>query len=459
MPFFRIRTTIYCLVFLFALSGCKKEDAPSTNDSSEEFPGGATTIKGVFSSLFEQPSANLNSEDLEKHNDGDANFESNFVTSPAIVNAGLGPVFNHLSCISCHARNGKSPQPFSGADLKGLLIRISIPGADVHGGPLEVPGFGGQLQQKAVSGAVPEASVQITFEETTHYFADGIPYTLRKPIYSIQNPYMTFPANAMLSPRIGQTVIGLGLLEAITEVDILTREDIMDADGDGISGKANRVWDPVAQQMALGRFGWKAGAPSLLVQAAAALHQDMGITSWIFPQESSAGQTQADGLSDDPEVDSTFLENVTFYTQSLAVPARRNFNDADVLRGKELFFKIGCDKCHRQKFVTGTVTNTFLSNQLIYPYTDMLLHDMGDGLADNRPDFKADGKEWRTPPLWGIGLTPLINGHTNFLHDGRARSLIEAIMWHGGEAESQKLKVQQLNKKEREQLVKFVGSL
>lgn len=442
---------------IFLLLSCKKEEI--TNDASEEFPGGATTYDNIFSGSFEQPSSNLNTAEFTQHTVGDAHFSANFVTSPAIRNQGLGPIFNHISCVVCHPKNGKSPQPFSGDDLKGLLFRISVPGTDIHGGPANAPGFGTQLQNKANVGKEAEAGVHISFTETNYSFEDGTSYSLRKPSYTLINPYIALPANLLVSPRLGQQVIGLGLLEAINERDLLAQEDISDANGDGISGKANKVWNPVSNRTEVGRFGWKAGNPTLLLQAAGALNQDIGVTSHIFPSENSFGQSQYDGLNDEPEVDSQQLADLAFYTQTLAVPKRRDFNNGDVLSGKQLFFKIGCGKCHTQKYITGTGATPSVSNQTIYPYTDLLLHDMGPELADNRPDFLASGTEWRTPPLWGIGLTPLVNGHSNLLHDGRARNILEAIMWHGGEAESQKIKVTKLSQKEREQLVLFVGSL
>ena len=448
---------VVCFILIIGLFSCKKEET-NINEAAEEFPGGSTTYNNIFSGSFEQPSSNLDAAGIAEHAAGDAAFGNKFVTSPATINPGLGPVFNHVSCESCHPKNGKSPQPFSGDDLKGLLFRISIPGTNIHGEPLDVPGFGTQLQTKANVGKDAEANVQITFTETNYTFDDGTSYSLRKPIYTLTNPYIAMPATVLVSPRIGQQVIGLGLLEAIKESDLLANEDIADANGDGISGKANRVWNTILQQTQVGRFGWKAGNPTLLLQAASALHQDIGISSYIFPSESSFGQTQYDGLNDDPEVDSQLVADMVFYTQSLAVPKRRDFNDASANNGKQIFFKVGCNKCHSQKYTTTSV-NGFLNNQTIYPYTDLLLHDMGSDLTDGRPDFLATGNEWRTPPLWGIGLTELVNGHTNFLHDGRARSILEAIMWHGGEAESQKLQVKKLSKKERDDLVKFVGSL
>ncbi len=449
---------VVCFILIIGLFSCKKEET-NINEAAEEFPGGSTTYNNIYSGSFEQPSSNLDAAGIAEHTAGDAAFGNKFVTSPATINPGLGPVFNHVSCESCHPKNGKSPQPFSGDDLKGLLFRISIPGTNIHGEPLDVPGFGIQLQTKANVGKDAEANVQITFTETNYTFDDGTSYSLRKPIYTLTNPYIALPATVLVSPRIGQQVIGLGLLEAIKESDLLANEDIADANGDGISGKANRVWNTILQQTQVGRFGWKAGNPSLLLQAASALHQDIGITSYLFPSESSFGQTQYDGLNDENEVDSQSVIDLTFYTQSLAVPIRRNYNETSTNSGKQIFFKIGCNKCHTQKYTTGSNAIASLSNQIIYPYTDLLLHDMGSDLTDGRPDFLATGNEWRTPPLWGIGLTELVNGHTNFLHDGRARSILEAIMWHSGEAESQKLQVKKLTKSERNDLVKFVGSL
>lgn len=447
----------FLITMLFCYS-CSKEEK-LTNKVSEEFPGGETTYPNIFSGAFQQPAPNLSSAELIQHDAGDANFSAIFIESPAIKNFGLGSIFNQNSCISCHVKDGRSPQPFSGDDLKGLLFRLSIPGADAHGGPLDVPGFGGQLQNKAVVGTPAEAKVQLSFSETNFTFEDGTPYTLRKPIYTLVAPYIPFPASVMVSPRIGSQVYGLGLLEAIRESDILANEDIADINGDGISGKANKVWNPLSKNIELGRFGWKANVSKLIIQVAGALNQDMGLTSFVFPQESSFYQSQYDGRSDDPEVDSQFVADLTFYTQTLAVPKRRDFNNSSVLKGKQVFMKIGCNKCHTPSYVTGTGISPALNNQTIYPYTDLLLHDMGADLADNRPDFLANGNEWRTPPLWGIGLFPLINGHSNLLHDGRARNVLEAIMWHGGEAEQQKQKVKKLSATEREDLLKFINSL
>jgi CxxC motif-containing protein (DUF1111 family) len=255
-------------------------------------------------------------------------------------------------------------------------------------------------------------------------------------------------------------VFGLGLIELIPENYILQNQDINDANNDGISGKANYVFDMVSGTTKLGRFGWKANTATILEQCAGAYNGDMGITNYIFPTETGFGQSNgSDGLADDPEISPEILQNVAFYCQTLAVPAPRNQNQDNIRKGAKIFEQIACAKCHIPKMQTGFSTITALSNQIIFPYSDMLLHDMGEGLADNRPDFLANGNEWKTRPLWGIGLTNVVNNHTHFLHDGRAKNLTEAILWHGGEAENSKLKFKQLSTTDRENLLAFLNSL
>jgi CxxC motif-containing protein (DUF1111 family) len=276
----------------------------------------------------------------------------------------------------------------------------------------------------------------------------------------MSDAYMPLPSDVMYSPRIAPPVFGLGLLEGISESDILALADPADANGDGISGKANYSYDISKQRITLGRFGWKAATPSVLQQTAGAYHQDMGITSYLFPNESSAGQSNNNDLVPEKEISDSLLEAVAHYVRTLAVPARRGVNDPEVMHGKQLFNSIGCASCHTPSFTTSTnMAFAEISNQRIFPYTDMLLHDMGEGLADNRPDHLADGYEWRTAPLWGIGLTAVVNGHNNYMHDGRARSFEEAILWHGGEGEASKNAFVNLNAEDREALVAFLFSL
>jgi CxxC motif-containing protein (DUF1111 family) len=317
-----------------------------------------------------------------------------------------------------------------------------------------------QLQDVAVFGKQPEARINISYTETEFSFPDGEKVNLRQPEYTLYNPYYPMPAAYYLSPRLAPPVFGLGLIEAIPESTILSYSDEKDADGDGISGKPNYVWNPYTQKTELGRFGLKANAPSLQIQVAGAYQQDMGVTSYVFPNESSAGQSQGDVLKDDPEIPDSIMNSVVFYVRTLAVPARRNVTDADVSMGEKIFTQINCSGCHQPTLYTGVNVNLpTLSHQRIHPYTDLLLHDMGDGLADNRQDFLADGKEWRTSTLWGIGLFQKTNGTPFYLHDGRARTLEEAILWHGGEAERSKQAFVQLSTTERKSLIRFLKSL
>jgi CxxC motif-containing protein (DUF1111 family) len=359
-----------------------------------------------------------------------------------------------------------------------MLLRLSVPGGPVPNGidgwiaTGPDPIYGHQLQDLAAPGHNAEGRMDIAWTETPVTLADGTVVTLRAPAYSIADPgYGPLAEGVMLSPRVAPQMIGLGLLEAIPADDILALEDPYDADGDGISGRAQIVPSAEFGVPMLGRFGLKAGAPTVREQSAGAFLGDMGLSTVLFPDpwgECTSAQVdcraapdgQEQGIRDGLEVDRESLDLITFYSRNLGVPERRRADDPLVLKGKEEFYTIGCQSCHHPKFVThrleGRPEQSF---QLIWPYTDLLLHDMGPGLADNRPEGRATGSEWRTPPLWGIGLTEQVSGHTQFLHDGRARSLLEAILWHGGEAQAQRDAVVGLSTEERDSLLAFVGSL
>ncbi len=456
-----IRSRIYILFSLIlVIPACKKPGSLVPVEEQDWYAGGGQTVFVNGSGAYSQPFPGLSGDKDFNHEVGDLAFEATFVSAPAPKHSGLGPIFNSVSCVSCHIGDGRGKAPNPGEQLTSLLFRISIPGHDAHGGPLDVPNFGGQFQQRSVFGAQAEGSVDISYAYQTYSFGDGSTYELRTPTYTVQNTYLPLPAGLMLSPRVAPPVFGLGLLEAIPDANILANEDVSDANGDGISGKANYVWNVIEKKKTIGKFGWKAGSPSLIQQTAAAYLQDMGITTFIFPQESSYGQVQYDNLNDDVELSDSLLYAVSFYLKTLAVPARRDVTNADVKRGKALFTEAKCASCHVPKQRTGVnVAFKEVSNQLIFPYTDLLLHDMGDELSDNRPDFLASGSEWRTPPLWGIGLTEIVNGHSTFLHDGRARTLTEAIMWHGGEANWSRQFFSNLSLADRNALIKFLKSL
>jgi CxxC motif-containing protein (DUF1111 family) len=299
-------------------------------------------------------------------------------------------------------------------------------------------------------------------------FKDGTEVELRKPKLQItQLGYGPMHPDTRFSARIAPPMIGLGLLEAIPEAAILANADPEDDDNNGIAGRPNRVWDDAQQKTVLGRFGWKAGQPTLNQQNVHAFSGDMGLTTSLKPiDDCTQAQTaclqapNGNGPDGEPEVSDNILRLVLFYSRNLAVPARRNVSSPQVLAGKSLFYQAGCQSCHTPKFTTAAnAAEPELANQVIRPYSDLLLHDMGDGLADNRTEFQASGRDWRTPPLWGIGLTQTVSGHTQFLHDGRARNLLEAVLWHGGEAQAAQQQVLSFNAEQRAALLAFLNSL
>ncbi len=453
----KIISLLAALVLL--LVKCQKSAVFPADQYDDQLSAGSETVFDATSNAFGNMFPGLTGYDVHVHILGDLVFNQTFVTAPAIVHSGLGPIYNNTACINCHHNDGIGV-PTAGGTQSSLLIRISQPGVDAHGGPVPLPGYGLQIQDKAVFGQVPEATVNITYVTQVLAFPDGEQYELRKPTYTLSNLYTPINGAYLLSPRLAPPMIGLGLLEAIPESEIVANADPNDANGDGIKGHPNYVWDSVSHSKRLGRFGWKANTSSILEQVVIAFNQDMGITSTYLPGESSYGQLQYDGLKDDPELPDSLLNAVRFYAQTLGVPARRNTTDATVKRGEAFFIAAKCINCHRQTFTTGVdVTRPYLSNQVIHPYTDMLVHDMGPGLADNRPDFTANGQEWRTAPLWGLGLYTTVNNPGYFLHDGRARTITEAIMWHGGEAAQSKAYFSNLSSTDRAAVLKFLQSL
>lgn len=452
--------TVLCALLVI---GCGED--PTGPASSEAIPaGGPLTINDGTSAAFSRPAPVLGVEDLDRHAEGDAAFEATFVTAPAPRFGGLGPVFNNTSCVACHVGDGRGRALAAGASggrVTGTtLFRISMPGGSPFEAPRPVPGFGRQLQDRAVLGVAGEARVDVAYTERAERLADGTEVRLRVPTYSASGAYAAFPGDALISPRTAPPVFGLGLLEAVSEADVLARADENDADGDGISGRPNYAIDPRTGARSLGRFGWKASAVDLIAQTAGAYNEDMGITSALLPAESCHGQQQETAAQGgDPEVDAATVEAVAHYMRTLGVPARRDAGDERVRRGERLFAEAQCAACHTPAMRAGASPLALLSGQRFAPYTDLLLHDMGPELADNRPDFAATGAEWRTPPLWGIGLTGVVSGHTEFLHDGRARSMLEAIMWHGGEATRARELVRALSAADRGALLAFLASL
>ncbi len=464
----------FCTIFIFLSCGCSEDEYTDTTpvnqsiyEEGEEFLAGDLSINSQSNNAFGHSFPTLSDSDRIIFGIGNSLFNQAWVSAPASTTArdGLGPTFNARACASCHAKDGRgrpiTPSAIMGS--VGFLMRISVPGTDPHGGPNPVPNYGGQIQEMANSSIPFEAKVEVTFETIEGTYPDGETYQLRKPVYQINNEQFGSLQGVMTSPRIGQQTIGLGLIDALSEDSILANADEFDANNDGISGKANYVWDVIAGQLNIGKFGWKSNQPSLQQQVAGAFHGDMGLTTSLFPNN-NCPDGQVDCLNapngGEPEVTALQLERVLFYQRTLAVPIRRNFKNENVLKGKKLFNDLQCIACHKTNFVaSSSPTTPIIEGVKFSPYSDFLLHDMGDDLADNRPEFKATGNEWRTQPLWGIGLIETVNNHTFLLHDGRARSVEEAILWHGGEAEQSKNNFKNLIKEEREQLIAFINSL
>ena len=398
---------------------------------------------------------------------GNRLFNTNWVIAPGSVKSfdGLGPMFNRVSCSGCHTLDGRgAPPPDGQGPFDSMLIRLSVPGNDAHGGPKPHPVYGGQLSERAIPSVAPEGRARITYEDIAGTYGDGETYTLRKPSYTITDlAYGSLGRDVLMSPRVAQHMIGLGLLQTVPDDTLLALSDPDDADADGISGRVNRVWDQAAGRSAIGRFGWKANQPNLRQQSAGAALGDIGLTTAMNAVENCSGAQRAcsDAIAGGaPEMSEEFLDKLTLYTMTIAVPAQRNAEDRQVQRGEHLFRGFGCAACHMPALVTGDdVGFPELSGQTIHPFTDLLLHDLGEALADNRPDFEATGSEWRTAPLWGLGLVETVNGHNNLLHDGRARGFPEAILWHGGEGEAAKEKFRLAPKSERDALIAFLKSL
>jgi CxxC motif-containing protein (DUF1111 family) len=463
------------------------EPALIPNEPGEENPGGSATTQDSVDTreAFSHFSHGIGLEGEAKFKVGNAIFRKLWISAPSSTTSsdGLGPLYNSRSCQSCHLKDGRGHPPaanFPADTAESMFLRLSIPPqndeqkrllAEHRVNTINEPTYGEQLQNIAVQGLDNEGHMRIDYKEQPVTLGDGTVVSLRHPTYGIDGlKYGPLHPQTMMSPRVAPPMIGVGLLEAIPEAQIRARADADDKDKDGISGRTNEVWSIGQNKTALGRFGWKAGKPTVGEQAAGAFAGDMGLSTPVVSNPAGDctkaqpaclnapnGNTERDGGF---EVGDKLFDHVVFYSQNLAVPPRRNFNDPEVARGKAVFYALGCQSCHTPSFTTGAVKDQpHLSNQNIWPYSDLLLHDMGEGLADNRPEGFADGREWRTAPLWGIGLTKLVSGHALFLHDGRARNVEEAILWHGGEGQAARDGYAALSKADREALIKFVESL
>lgn len=435
-----------------------------------ETPGGTGSVRDLTRNAFGHPLTGVTNQERREFFVGNSFFRDVWVQAPSSTEGrdGLGPTFNATSCSACHGLDGRGPA-FLEANGKvrvdlSLLFRLSGIGVDGFLG--DHPIYGDQLNPFGVKGVPGEGQATVEFTAVPVAYPDGRVVNLRRPRYAFAN--LAFGdlgahPHARFSPRQAPQVIGLGLIEAIPAADILALEDPQDADGDGISGRANWAVDLETGARALGRFGWKAGQPTVRQQSAAAFIGDMGLTSPMFPHENCPpAQTACANAptGGSPEVTDQQLDRVTTYMRLLAVPARRKPRDPEVRRGEKLFHQVNCQACHTPRFTTGPdAAMEILRNQLVFPYSDFLLHDLGMELADHRPELMANGREWRTPPLWGVGMIPTVNGHQNLMHDGRARGVEEAILWHGGEAEASKRAFMELPADDRRALIEFVNDL
>jgi CxxC motif-containing protein (DUF1111 family) len=448
-------------VWLMGATDCARPAAPSalTADSC--------TVFDATQDAFSQPIPTLTAAHRTAFFVGNSFFNQNWLSAPSTVATrdGLGPLFNARSCSACHFKDGRGRPPGQGEPPVSLIVRVSLAAnGGEHGAPLPHPVYGDQLQTEALPGLPREAALTLEYDEQAGQFPDAEPFSLRKPRLRIAQPaYGPIVDELQTSLRVAPAMIGLGLLESVPEADILARVDARDQNHDGISGRANRVWDQTRNAFALGRFGWKAEQPSVLQQVAVAFANDMGLTTPLLahdgcsPAQLACAQLPNGGT---PEVSAAIFADVVQYARTLAVPARRSLGDREVQRGAELFARVGCERCHVPQLRTGPVSDLpELGGRDIHPYTDLLLHDLGEGLADRRAVFAADGREWRTPPLWGLGLVAKVNQHREFMHDGRARGVQEAVLWHAGEADAAKRAFMQLTHAQRAALCAFVESL
>lgn len=423
-------------------------------DEEITMQGGDTSVSDSSPSAYDHIAPNLNeAAAVALHEVGQTGFLRNFGRVKIRGALRLGPTFNAPSCVSCHGGNGRGALRVTrravGSDT---VVKVSLPRGkpSVPGGPVAVPTIGLQIRDHAIAKHHPEALVRIIWRNEAGAYSDGIPYTLRTPALRLSKNKTPIPRGVLTSLRRAPPIFGTGLLDAVSDAEILSRADPFDLNSDGISGRANTVWDVQTRATAVGRFGFKASTPNLRQQVAAAYATDMGVTNPLFKRGTKT-----------PEIPARILDATTFYSATLGVPMARDQSDPTVIFGRALFTQFGCHSCHTPTLTTGPGLHPALSNQTIHPFSDLLLHDMGEGLADHRPDFSATGNEWRTTPLWGIGLTEqVLKGRpATYLHDGRARSIEEAILWHGGEASAAQSRFRAASVTEREALIRFLRSL
>ncbi len=465
---------------LAVLLGCQpltsdKESKIPQFSASEFKPGGSATLKRINTRTFIHPSGNLSIDDELDFWDGFSFFRDPWIAAPAATTDrdGLGPLFNARSCKACHARGGRGKEAVEGVSKPmALLIRLG----DKQNGSRVDKNYGGQLQpfsialshHKITKKIKPEAEVKLSYQYIEGSYSDGETYQLRKPNYELVNlNYGALEDNTVLSPRYAPAIYGMGLLDAISESDLLSLEDINDENKDGISAKYNRVPNVITNKLALGRFGFKSLHPNLSQQIAGAFVNDIGITNPFFQkdmctavQKSCLQGSQIGGHDTHLEIPGKLHKLVEYMGRHMAVQPTRSLKSKVAQQGRSVFYQLNCQSCHQPSFTTdANYPGTELADQIIWPYTDLALHDMGPDLADGKAEFLANGNEWRTAPLWGIGLQQRIQGYQAFLHDGRARTIEEAILWHGGEALAAKQAFTNIDKTQRDALIFFLKQI
>ena len=458
------------LTLAVLLVGCSK--APDFN-TSELQPGGSLTAKRLSERSYIYPGKGITKAQELDFWTGFSLFRDPWVIAPSSTKDrdGLGPLFNARSCVACHDAGGRAKTHEAGEFLPlPLIIRLGSTDKNI----MDVdPIYGGQLQPRTIDydrarlpeKIKPEAWLKLDFTEVKGKFADGTSYQLHRPNYELTKlGYGELATHTGLSPRHAPNVFGMGMLDAISDSDLLAQEDVNDSNNDGISAKYNRVPNVVTGATEIGRFGFKAKHPNMDQQVAGAFRGDIGITSSLFPTEDCT-ETQIScavasmlGGHDSVEIPDKLLQLVNDFNRFLAVPPTRRLQDK--LAGRALFYQLDCHLCHTPSYQTDdNYSVKELAGQTIWPYTDLALHDMGEGLADGVYEFSANGREWRTPPLWGIGLQKAYTGQARYLHDGRARSIEEAILWHGGEAQKSQTAYINLSKEQRTQLLTFLAAI
>lgn len=475
-------------VLMLIVAACSRDIPVPDRADSEAYPGGRGSVSYLPFASFELPAANIPHEQRPYFHAGKALANQPWIKAPSATDArdGLGPLYNARTCLGCHSNGGRGPLPGSAAEpVFSAIVRVSLPGKNDRLGVVPDASYGDQIQGQSVAlthqlrgkvaarkpadnpEAPPESRVFVDWLKRIYTYPDGESRVLRYPRIRFEElGYGPLPSNLLTSLRMAPAIHGLGLLEAIDQSVLDNLSDPQDSNGDGISGRVNRVWDFEREAPAAGRFGWKANRANLRIVSASAFQGDVGISNPIFNTQPCTGlqhkcqHAPSGNNSDGVELPEGLLALTVGFVRGIGVPLQRKLTRR-ALEGRALFHRTGCASCHHPGYVTASQPgeSAYLGDQEIWPYTDLLLHDMGEGLDDGRPDYLASGSEWRTPPLWGVGLSKNVNGVTNLLHDGRARNIEEAILWHGGEAVRAREHFAQLIASRRDALIAFVESL